>query len=136
MRNYFKMRGLWVRGYSTQGSSYDQDRVIWADTKETELMRLDQTKQAITSDGNGPYNFIYLRAFVYFELNKENLATLLNGGGNVQAQFYNTNFPKYLWDGIPRLIDRNGFPFDRTGFFALITTVDYPSPRKTWSHGH
>ena len=137
MRNYLKIFGCQVQArFASSGSNTDQ--VCWADTEDVLEFRINEIKTGIEAGAGPPQTYKLIRAIVYFELNKENFAVLLNGGGSMLTTNYSVTPAEYVWDQIKRLppVEFGYYgPFSPAQFDGF-TVVEEPSPRKSWSRGH
>jgi hypothetical protein len=135
MRNYFKIHGCLVKGFSSHGNSHNFDVYVWADTKKVLESRIAAAKLVIEStDPAFTFTYELNKVAVYFELNKANFAVVLNGGANFSGSGFNLDFAKYVWDAISFLPAGNVDDNPPTGFFDKFVVAE--SPRKSWSHGH
>lgn len=134
MRNYVKMFACLVHGVSAHGASHNFDEYFWADNEKVFESRLLAAKASIASTDPQPFTYDVTRATVYFELNKANLAVILNGGSDSLHVDYDHGFPKYVWHAISQLPAGKVGDTAHTGFFDSFTVFE--SPRATWSDGH
>lgn len=128
MRNYFKARA--VRIYPYQGSPPEIDPlnffVVFGNTDD-QLLKYVVRAQA-DDGGNVPLGyFVGEPAVIWFEMNVQNLITLLNqASGEIWA---NTRLNELFTP--PFVSDPNG----PESLYDMTRVEIEGSPRKTWSHG-